>query len=213
MKYSSASPRIRLFRNDVLERLTLVSPLAFASTWAAFLGCALYAGWGAASLPAAIVLVLLGVLIWTLFEYAMHRFIFHLKPNSAFFRRLIFLAHDNHHAMPGDRSRNIMPPMVSVTISGTVWIAFWVLFGPPGSVLFLGFGIGYVGYDAIHYACHQLPMRGPVLRALRRHHIRHHHAGQEGNYAITAIVWDRVFGTDIPARRQERPGRAVRSPL
>jgi sterol desaturase/sphingolipid hydroxylase (fatty acid hydroxylase superfamily) len=68
-------------------------------------------------------------------------------------------------------------------------------------VLYLGFGIGYVVYDAIHFACHQLPMRSPVLRQLRRQHIRHHHAKQEGNYAITAIFWDRLFGTDIPAKR------------
>jgi sterol desaturase/sphingolipid hydroxylase (fatty acid hydroxylase superfamily) len=201
MEYRSASPRIRLFRNDLLERLTLVTPPAFALTWTVFLACALYASWGATSLPVSIMLVLLGVLIWTLFEYAMHRFIFHLKPTSAFGRWLIFLTHGNHHVAPGDRYRNIMPPMVSVIISGAIWMAFWMLLGPAGSVLYLGFGIGYVVYDVIHFACHQLPMRGPVLRQLRRHHIRHHYARQEGNYAITAIFWDRLFGTDIPAKR------------
>jgi sterol desaturase/sphingolipid hydroxylase (fatty acid hydroxylase superfamily) len=200
MKYRSASPRIRLFRNDLLERLTLVSPPAFALTWAVFLALALYASWGATSLPVSIMLVLLGVLIWTLFEYAMHRFIFHLKPTSALGRWLVFLTHGNHHAAPGDRDRNIMPPMVSVIVSGAIWAMFWMLLGPTGSVLYLGFGIGYVVYDAIHFACHQLPMRGPVLRQLRRHHIRHHHAKQEGNYAITAIFWDRLFGTHIPAK-------------
>ena len=201
MNYRSASPRIRLFRNDLLERLTLVTPPAFVLTWTVFLACALYASWGVTSLPVSIMLVLLGVLIWTLFEYAMHRFIFHLKPTSALGRWLIFLTHGNHHAAPGDRYRNIMPPMVSVVISAAIWAAFWMLLGPKGSVLYLGFGIGYVVYDAIHFACHQLPMRGPLLRQLRRHHIRHHYARQEGNYAITAIFWDRLFGTDIPVKR------------
>lgn len=203
MKYRSTSPRIRLFRNDLLERLTLISPLAFALTWAIFLTVALYASWGVTSLPVSIALLVLGVLIWTLFEYAMHRFIFHLKLKSEFGRWLIFLTHGNHHEAPGDRYRNIMPPMVSVVISAAIWAGFWTLLGPKGSVLYLGFGIGYVVYDAIHYACHQLPMRGPVLRKLRRHHIRHHYAKQDGNYAITATFWDRVFGTDIPAKRPE----------
>jgi sterol desaturase/sphingolipid hydroxylase (fatty acid hydroxylase superfamily) len=201
MKYRSASPRIRLFRNNLLERLTLVSPLAFALTWTVFLGLALYASWGVASLPVSLALVLLGGLIWTLFEYAMHRFIFHLKLKSEFGRWLIFLTHGNHHEAPGDRYRNIMPPMVSVVLSALIWLGFWMLLGPPGSVVYLGFGIGYVVYDAIHYACHQLPMRSPVLRQLRRHHIRHHYAKQEGNFSITATFWDRVFGTDIPAKR------------
>ena len=142
MKYGSASPRIRLFRNDLMERLTLVSPPVFALTWMAFLAIAVYASWGAASFPVSIALVLLGMLTWTLFEYAMHRFLFHLKPRSAFGRAFIFLAHGNHHAAPGDRYRNIMPPLVSVAISATIWAALWLLFGPMGSVIFLGFGIG-----------------------------------------------------------------------
>ena len=202
MKYGSASPRIRLFRNDLMEQFTLVSPPVFALVWAVFLAFALYASWRVASLPVSISLVLLGLLTWTLFEYAMHRFIFHLKLTSAFGRWLIFLAHGNHHAAPGDRYRNIMPPLVSVTLSSMIWLACRLLLGPIGSIFYLGFGIGYVVYDAIHYACHQLPMRGPVLRPLRRHHIRHHHARQEGNYAITATFWDRLFRTEIPAKRR-----------
>jgi len=201
-KNRSAPPRIRLFRNDLLERLTLISPPAFALTWAAFLSLAAYASWGAASLAASILLVMLGLLIWTLFEYAMHRFIFHLKLTSDLGRWLIFLTHGNHHAAPDDGYRNIMPPIVSLVISSAIWLAFWMVLGPKGSVLYLGFGIGYVVYDIVHYACHQLPMRSPVLRQLRRHHIRHHYAKREGNYAITAIFWDRVFGSDIPGKRR-----------
>jgi sterol desaturase/sphingolipid hydroxylase (fatty acid hydroxylase superfamily) len=45
-------------------------------------------------------------------------------------------------------------------------------------------------------------MRGRILGALRQHHIRHHYAKQEGNFAITAILWDRVFGTYIPKKKK-----------
>jgi sterol desaturase/sphingolipid hydroxylase (fatty acid hydroxylase superfamily) len=200
MKYRSAQPRIRLFRNDLLERLTLISPPAFALTWAAMLALVLYASWGAATVAASVLLVLSGLLVWTLFEYAMHRFLFHLKLDSALGRHFIFLTHGNHHVAPGDRYRSIMPPMVSVIVFSLIWLVFATLFGAAGSVIALGFGIGYVVYDTVHYACHQLPMRSRVLRTLRRHHIRHHYAKREGNYAITAIFWDRLFGTDIPAK-------------
>jgi sterol desaturase/sphingolipid hydroxylase (fatty acid hydroxylase superfamily) len=201
IKYRSASPRVRLFQNDLLERMTLVSPLSFAIIWSAFLTLALYASWGANSLPASIGLVVIGVTIWILFEYAMHRFFFHVKLRSDLGRHLIFLTHGNHHAMPGDPQRNIMPPLVSVGISCMIWLLLWSAFGASGSVIFLGFGIGYVVYDTIHYACHQLPMRGPLLSRLRRHHIRHHCGDEEGNYAITAIFLDRIFGTDTSRRR------------
>ena len=194
--------RIRLFRNDFLERFTLISPAAFAVTWTIFLGFAIYASWGVTSFGKSIALVALGVLIWTLFEYVMHRFVFHLKFTSEWGRGLIFIAHGNHHSMPGDPYRNIMPPVVSVLISCGVWFLFVQMIGDAGSVLFVGFGIGYVVYDVTHYACHQFPMRGRILGALRQHHIRHHYAKQEGNFAITAILWDRVFGTYIPKKKK-----------
>lgn len=192
--------RIRLFRSGLLERLTVISPRAFALTWLAVLALVLFESWGTARIPASIGLPLLGLLIWTLFEYAMHRFVFHMKPRSDFGRWLVFLTHGNHHALPNDPYRNLMPPIVSFPILGAFWVAFVLLLGPAGSLAFLGFAIGYVFYDSVHYACHQFSMRGPVLRHLRRHHIRHHYARHEGNYAITAILWDRVLGTDIPAK-------------
>jgi len=197
----SRPPRVRLFQNEKLERLTVISPKAFAITWLAVLALAVYASWGAASVAASFGLILLGLALWTLFEYCMHRFIFHLKLRLVVADRLVFLMHGNHHAAPSDRYRNLMPPIVSIGILGTVWCMFLLLLGPAGSVLFLGFAIGYVMYDVVHYACHQFPMRSPVLRQLRRHHIRHHHGRTDGNYAITAIFLDRLFGTHIPAKK------------
>ena len=193
-------PRIRLFRDDRLERLTLISPWAFGSIWAPALALVCYTSWGAAPWLPALGLVLAGLLVWSLFEYAMHRFLFHLKPRSAFGRWVIFMVHGNHHIAPVDRYRNLMPPIVSFAILGSVWGLCLLLLGQAGSILFLGFAIGYVTYDGVHFACHQFPMRGPVLRRLRRHHLRHHYGRQDGNYAITAIFWDRLFGTEVPAR-------------
>jgi sterol desaturase/sphingolipid hydroxylase (fatty acid hydroxylase superfamily) len=194
---TSGSVRVRLFRSDRLERLTVVSPRAFALTWLLVLALVSFEAWGRASVPAAIGLVVSGLVIWTLFEYVMHRFIFHWEMRSDFGQRLIFLMHGNHHVAPNDRDRNMMPPIVSMTILGTFWGLFVLLLGPVGTVLFLGFAIGYVVYDSVHYACHQFPMRGPVLGHLRRHHTHHHYAKRDGNYAITAILWDWVFGTVV----------------
>ncbi len=164
------------------------------------LSLALYASWGTASVGMSIGLVLLGVVVWSLFEYVMHRFLFHLTMQSKIGEYAIFVMHGNHHVEPNDPERNMMPPIVSLPWSAAIWGAFLLMFGPVGSLVFLGFAIGYVVYDGIHYACHQFPMRGPVLRQLKRHHIRHHYAKKEGNYAITAIFWDRVFGSNVPAK-------------
>jgi sterol desaturase/sphingolipid hydroxylase (fatty acid hydroxylase superfamily) len=193
-------PRMRLFQSDALEYLTVISPMAFALLWLAILSLTAWSGWGTAGVWASIGLFLLGLMIWTLFEYAMHRFLFHWKTRSRIFKAVVFVTHGNHHVEPNDPYRNLMPPIISVPVLAAVWALCLLVVGPPGTVLFLGFMIGYVLYDGVHYACHQFPMRRGLLRHLRQHHIRHHYTRQEGNYAITATIWDWVFGTHIPVK-------------
>lgn len=191
------SPQVRLFQNEQLERFTRISLVGFAATWCILLPLIAWIGWGTATPPVAIGLCAGGVISWFLFEYAMHRYLFHWKPRSAMFARFVFVMHGNHHIDPNDRLRSLMPPSASIPIASFVWAAYFLLFGPAGTWAFLGFMFGYVGYDVTHYACHQWPMKGPVSSVLKRHHMRHHHVDEDRNFAITAPVLDRLFGSLI----------------
>ncbi|WP_284948100.1 sterol desaturase family protein [Acidisoma cladoniae] len=176
-------------------------PLVFAVVWLGLLVAATRATClSPVRLLAAVGLVLAGLALWTLFEYLAHRFLFHYNARSTFGKRIIFLAHENHHIDPADPYRNIMPLSVSLVLAALFWLLFHVAFGVAGSGLYLGFILGYVIYDATHYACHQFPMRGRLLARVKRHHLRHHHAGLPANYAITAILWDRIFSTALKTK-------------
>ena len=194
---NSHSQQIRLFRNEQLERLTVISPRGFATIWCALLPFIAWVGWGSAGVLPAIALFFAGIAVWTVFEYVMHRYLFHWKSDAALVQKFVFLMHGNHHADPNDGLRNLMPPIVSNPIASAVWGVLVLLLGSPGTWVFLGFMTGYVTYDITHYACHQWPMKGRLAFMLKRHHMRHHHVGQHGNYAITALFWDRVFGSLI----------------
>jgi sterol desaturase/sphingolipid hydroxylase (fatty acid hydroxylase superfamily) len=194
-------PRLRLFRYGWMERLTVMPPQLFVALWAVLLTIVFCASLGRVGAAAWVGLVLAGLLTWSLFEYVMHRYLFHLALPTEWGRRFVFLMHGNHHDDPDDPWRSIMPPIVSVTWSGAIWAAMAWALGGPGTVLFLGFILGYVVYDAVHFACHRLPVRGRLMRMLRRHHLRHHHGREEGNYAITAMFWDHVFGTYLSAKK------------
>lgn len=200
---NSHSQQVRLFRHDWLERLTVISPLGFAVVWCLTLPMIAWVGWGSASSLVAVALVVAGLGIWTLFEYAMHRYLFHWNPRAPLLEKFVYLMHGNHHAAPNDPLRNLMPPVVSFTIGGAVWLVLVALAGPVGTWIFLGFMTGYVFYDMTHYACHQWAMRGPLAFMLKRHHMRHHYADQDGNFAITALFWDRVFGSSITTLRPQ----------
>ncbi|MEJ2456979.1 MAG: sterol desaturase family protein [Novosphingobium sp.] len=132
----------------------------------------------------------------------MHRYLFHWQSDWKPARMLVFVMHGNHHDVPDDRLRNLMPPIVSLPIAGLVWGFCVELIGAAGTWLFLGYITGYVAYDVTHYACHQWPMRGRLGCMLKRHHMRHHFIEEHRNYAITVIFWDRVFGSRVGSLRQ-----------
>jgi len=174
-----------------------MSPRTFVVSWALLLPAIAWVGWGSAEEWLAIALIAAGLLVWTLFEYLMHRYPFHFKTEQPLLRRMVFLTHGNHHESPNDPMRNLMPLLVSLPVAAVVWGIGLALLGRAGTWLFLGWITGYVIYDLLHYACHQWPMRGRLGAALKRHHMRHHHFDETGNYAISGIFWDRVFGTWI----------------
>lgn len=198
---SRAAHSLRLFRHPWLERLTMISAPAFIGLWALLLPLILWQAANSAGLNAALPWAAAGLLLWTLTEYGLHRFLFHWQPVTPALARLVWVLHGNHHDMPNDRLRNLMPPIVSLPVGAAIWALLLALIGPAGSWCFLGFIAGYVGYDLVHYGCHQWPMKGPIARRLKAHHMRHHHGRTPGNYAITGMIWDRALGTLVRTRQ------------
>jgi sterol desaturase/sphingolipid hydroxylase (fatty acid hydroxylase superfamily) len=193
----SSSQRAQLFKSAWLEKLTVMSPLIFSTVWSLLLPTIAWISWGSASAAQGLLLLVIGLFVWTLFEYAMHRFPFHHTSQQSAVSRVVYLMHGNHHDNPNDAMRNLMPFVVSLPIASLVWLASVALLGASGTWLFLGWISGYVMYDLVHFACHQWPMKGRFGSALKRHHMRHHYVDETGNYAISAIFWDRVFGSRI----------------
>ena len=200
--HQNNSSRIRLFQSAGLERLTVVSVTGFVALWALLLPAIALTGVIIAPSVWAIPLAILGLIVWTGTEYALHRYVFHFEPRSAFLKQVIFVIHGNHHSDSNDPLRNLMPPIVSLPVGGVVWLLSIGVFGLAGTWFLLGFMLGYVAYDVVHYACHQFPMKGRIARVLKTHHMRHHHLRARGNYAITGMIWDRVFSTRISSTRE-----------
>lgn len=202
---TSSEKRLKLFENRWLEKLTVISVGWFCAVWAILLPALAANAWGTTGPVAALLLVGAGWVIWSLFEYYAHRKLFHWEPRSDLMKQFVFVLHGNHHVQPTDELRNLMPPIVSIPVGFTVWAIMYALTGDWSYWLIFGFMSGYVGYDFTHYACHHLNMRGPIGQRLKRHHMRHHFMAERGNFAVTGLFWDRVFGTS--ARIPERGSR------
>jgi dihydroceramide fatty acyl 2-hydroxylase len=155
-----------------------------------------------ASIAATVGLAAAGYAGWTLFEYWLHRLVFHFEPDHGVGARLHWIIHGIHHEHPNDPMRLVMPPAVSVPLAAAVFGALYILFGPrwtPGVAA--GFFSGYVVYDMLHYYLHHFTPRGRLGRMLRERHMRHHFQDDTRGFGISAPYWDEVFRTS-PSRRR-----------
>lgn len=189
---------IRLFENDLLERLSHVHPITPLVFWSPMAGWLLWHGQTTHGLGAGAIalLAVAGILTWSLTEYVLHRFLFHFPAKSRAGKWLVFLFHGNHHADPKDKTRLVMPPAGAIPIMAVLYLFFSALLPAAWVAVFSAFFIvGYLVYDYIHYAAHHFPMRNPVAKFLKHYHLKHHYSGQAGRYGVSSPLWDLVFGT------------------
>jgi sterol desaturase/sphingolipid hydroxylase (fatty acid hydroxylase superfamily) len=149
-----------------------------------------------------------GLLVWTLSEYGLHRFLFHYPARSRVGKYLVFLFHGVHHATPRDRTRLVMPPAGAVLVMAMLYGLFGLIVPSPWIEPFCAFFIvGYLIYDYLHFAFHHLPMQSRLLYFLKTHHMRHHYGEPGLRYGVSSPLWDWVFGTYAPVGSGRRDSR------
>jgi sterol desaturase/sphingolipid hydroxylase (fatty acid hydroxylase superfamily) len=146
----------------------------------------------------------LGLSTWSLTEYLLHRYLFHLRPTRPFRARLQFVIHGLHHADPADPTRLVIPAVPSVIGGALFYAAFRTGLGPTyAEPFFAFFAVGYLLYDYIHYASHRFEPATRVGRFLKRHHMLHHFATEDARWGVSSPFWDHVFGTTgVPPTRK-----------
>ena len=194
---SNKNESLRMFKSDFLEFFSHVHPLTPHVIYLPVMIYMLYLGAGPRGLTMAVVAGLFagGILIWTLVEYTMHRWVFHYEPTSKWGKQFHFMLHGVHHDYPNDASRLVMPPVVSIPLAFFFYGLFLVLFGRLTPPVFAGLLAGYLFYDSLHYATHHFPMRHGVWLWLKRHHLRHHYQDDHRGYGVSSPLWDLVFRT------------------
>ncbi len=194
---SNKNESVRMFESDWMETFSHVHPITPLLIFVPLTGWMLYlsAARRGLSAPAIAGLFLVGLLIWTLVEYAMHRFVFHYEPKSKWGKQLHFVMHGVHHDYPNDASRLVMPPALSLPLTVVFYGLFAVLFGRVAPALFAGFLVGYLFYDMLHYAAHHFSMKRGVWRWLKNYHLRHHYRDDHTGYGVSSPLWDYVLGT------------------
>ncbi|NXD39144.1 FA2H hydroxylase, partial [Copsychus sechellarum] len=145
---------------------------------------------------------LIGMILWSLLEYLIHRFVFHMKPPASnyYLITLHFLLHGQHHKSPFDSSRLVFPPVPASLVIGFFYGVLRLLLPAVlGLSVFVGGLCGYVIYDMMHYYLHYgSPRKGTYLYGLKAYHVKHHFEHQKSGFGISTRFWDYPFRTLIP---------------
>jgi sterol desaturase/sphingolipid hydroxylase (fatty acid hydroxylase superfamily) len=194
---SNKNETVRMFNSDFMEFFSRVHPVTPLALYLPVVAYMLYVSlWQRhLSFVAVVALFLLGVLLWTLIEYLIHRYIFHYEPKTRWGKQLHFVIHGVHHDYPNDARRLVMPPVISIPLAFLFFGLFFLIFGGLAPAVFAGLVFGYICYDMLHYATHHLAMKGGVWLWLKQYHLRHHFKDDEVGYGISSPLWDYVFRT------------------
>ncbi|KAF1981514.1 Inositolphosphorylceramide-B hydroxylase [Aulographum hederae CBS 113979] len=144
----------------------------------------------------------LGLCIWTLVEYGLHRCLFHVDhylPDNRVGITAHFLLHGIHHYLPMDKYRLVMPPTLFVVLAAPFWkLAHTIFFYNwyAAVAVYCGGIFGYICYDETHYFLHHKTLPA-YWRELKKYHLQHHFADFENGFGVTSRFWDRIFGTEL----------------
>ncbi|KAL8480049.1 hypothetical protein ACS0TY_026832 [Phlomoides rotata] len=175
------------------------------------------------TIPEVAIVVALGIFAWTLVEYTLYRFRFHIKTKTYWGNTLHYLLHGCHHKHPMDGLRLVFPPTTTTILLYPFWNMIKLFSTPTTAHAAFGGGLlGYVMYDVTHYYVHhgQPTIKFPkILRdtpsgiydggifgnvswSLRRreYHLNHHFWVEDKGYEITSFFCDKVFGTLPPSK-------------
>src|SRR6185503_3472755 len=171
--------------------------LAFAAAWAGLFS------WS--TIP----LLIIGLFSWSLFEYVMHRFIFHYDARSRLGRKFLYVAHVSHHENPVGKSQFSASLILGLPIGAVYWPLAWAVTGSwvAASWMFIGLAAGFFSYKWVHFQCHHRRSRLRLLRYLRHYHLLHHHKTPGLRFGVTSPFFDLVFGTFSPPSQRPRFSR------
>jgi len=178
----------RLFRSSFLEALTRTNPLLHVVTYGSIV--LLFFSMNDLTLAYTLLSVISGIIGWTLTEYLVHRFLFHMTES-----KFQYLIHGVHHEFPKDQERLMMPPIPGILILSIITITWSIILGKYLFAFMAGFTMGYLLYTFIHFLIHaRKPIRG--FKFIWAHHLKHHSPKFENAaFGVSSPIWDWIFRT------------------
>ena len=194
----------KMFENPVLDKLT-TSHASIPISMLVLFGIG-FVYWGIShsyiTVNQALIFLPAGILSWTLFEYLMHRYLYHMLPTNDIKGWIQYNMHGLHHEFPKDKGRLAMPPLAIIPIAFMFLFVFMMFMGDLSYAFTPGFLIGYAGYLCVHYIVHAFPPPNNAFKVLWVNHSIHHYKDPDVAFGVSSPLWDHIFRT-LPKKKSK----------
>ena len=143
-----------LFKNGLMEKLTRTHISVPVTMHLIIVGLFIFYFSGQFQLLPYLGLFFGGWLTWTLAEYWVHRWLYHVKTENKVLLKIQHMGHGIHHQYPKDPTRLAMPPVPALVLISIFFGIFYLIMQEYALAFFPGFLLGYVLYISLHYMQH-----------------------------------------------------------
>ncbi len=187
----------QVFENPWLEKLTKTHISLPLSVFTIVSTGLMYYGFdnGYLTILGSVGLFVSGLLTFTLIEYLMHRYVFHLVPKTPKQEKFAYKVHGVHHDYPKDKDRLAMPVPLSLLLATGFFFLFRLFLGNLVFAFLPGFLMGYAAYLGVHYMVHAFQPPKNFFKILWIHHAKHHYKEPERAFGVSSPFWDQIFRT------------------
>ncbi len=192
----------KMFENPILDKLTNSHASIPISLLVVFGIGFLYWGTQHTGLTSSQYLILApsGLLVWSLFEYLMHKHFYHMLPTNKLKGWIQYNMHGLHHEYPKDKTRLAMPPLAIIVIAFMFLFVFKLIMGEAAYAFTPGFLFGYAGYLCVHYIVHAFQPPKNAFKVLWVNHGIHHYKDPDAAFGVSSPLWDYIFRT-LPKKK------------
>jgi dihydroceramide fatty acyl 2-hydroxylase len=148
------------------------------------------------SLASRLLLIVLGLISWSLGEYLLHRFALHCASHVKSLQSAQTM-HLVHHDDPQGVEQLFLSPRICLPTATGYCLLTWAILGNWQSMAFLFIGAitGYFCYEWLHYQAHHGHSSLRMMKYLKKYHLLHHGETPNLRFGVTSPLFDYLFGT------------------
>lgn len=185
------------FTNPMIAFITAVAAVGLALTIATF------GGWRT------VLYYLLGMALYAVFEYAVHRYLLHEFPKLI---PAMYKGHVDHHDHPNDIDHLFSPLRYDVCVYAGYFVALWAIGRDLRTVVawMAGTALFQLYYQWMHYVAHRpITPITPWGKWMRKKHLLHHFMDEHAWYGVSHPAMDYLMGTHKPQRKPRNAGSSA----